>query len=42
MKQPQQDVFLNDGCGYMVESLSYKQHLQDSMETTQVSILYFG
>lgn len=36
MKQPGQDVFLNDGCGYLVESEPYKQHLQDSTEGTQV------
>ena len=36
MKQPGQDVFLNDGCGYLVESGPYKQHLQDSTEGIQV------
>jgi hypothetical protein len=39
MKQPGQDVFLNDGCGYVVQSAPYMQHLQESTETTQVSIL---
>ena len=37
MKQPGQDVFLNDGCGYLVESSPYKKHLQDSTEPAQVS-----
>jgi hypothetical protein len=37
MKQPAQDIFLNDGCGYLVESRPYKQHLQDSSESPQVS-----
>ena len=40
MKQPGQDVFLNDGCGYMVQSAPYKQHLQNSTESTQVSTSY--
>jgi hypothetical protein len=40
MKQPSQDVFLNDGCGYVVESVPYKQHPQDSTESTQVSLSY--
>jgi hypothetical protein len=40
MKRPGQDVFLNDGCGYMVQSAPYKQHLQNSTESTQVSIVY--
>ena len=37
MKKPSQDVFLNDGCGYVVESRPYKRHLQSSTESTQVS-----
>jgi hypothetical protein len=39
MRQPAQDVFLNDGCGYVVESRPYKKHLQDSTESPQASIL---
>lgn len=37
MKQPSQDVSLNDGCGYLVESKRYHRHLQSSTESTQVS-----
>ena len=33
MKQPGHDVFLNDGCGYVVESAPYMQHLQESTES---------
>ena len=38
MKNPGRDVFLNDGCGYLVDSARYKQHLASSTESTQVSI----
>ena len=38
MKKPGHDVFLNDGCGYVVKSAPYMQHLQESTEATQVSI----
>jgi hypothetical protein len=37
MKRPGQDVFLNDGCGYLVESKRYKRHLKSSTESTHVS-----
>jgi hypothetical protein len=37
MKRPDQDVFLNNGCGYIVESSTYKQHLQNSTESKHVS-----
>jgi hypothetical protein len=40
MKKPSCDVFLNDGCGYLVESARYMQHLQSSKESTQVRISY--
>ena len=40
MKQPAQNVFLNDGCGYVVQSSPYQQHLRESAETSQVSVLY--
>jgi hypothetical protein len=40
MKKPGCDVFLNDGCGYLVESARYTQHLQSSKESTQVRTLY--
>jgi hypothetical protein len=36
MKSDADDVFLNDGEGYMVEWIPYKQHLEDSIETKQV------
>jgi hypothetical protein len=36
MKKPGHDVFLNDGCGYLVESARYQQHLKSSIESTQV------
>jgi hypothetical protein len=39
MKHPARDVFLNDGCGYLVESAGYKKHLQSSTETKQVNCL---
>ena len=38
MKQAAEDVFLNDGCGYVVQSAPYKQHLQEATETTQGSV----
>jgi hypothetical protein len=37
MKSDANDVSLNDGEGYMVEWLPYKQHLEASFETKQVS-----
>jgi hypothetical protein len=40
MKQPSQDVFLNDGCGYVVASAPYMQHLQNSTESIQVGFSY--
>ena len=42
MKKPAQDIFLNDGCGYIVQSAPYIQHLQNSTETTQVSTLCYA
>jgi hypothetical protein len=38
MKKPGHDVFLNDGCGYLVDSARYQEHLESSRERTQVSI----
>src|SRR5215469_8086986 len=42
MKQPGRDVFLNDGCGYLVDSARYMKHLQSSTETTQVNFSYLS
>jgi hypothetical protein len=42
MKKPNQDIFLNDGCGYMVASAPYQRHLQDSTESREVSLSYVG
>jgi hypothetical protein len=39
MKQPAQNVFLNDGCGYVVQTSPYQQHLRESVETSRVSVL---
>jgi hypothetical protein len=36
MKADSDDVFLNDGEGYMVEWPPYKKHLDESVELTQV------
>jgi hypothetical protein len=36
MKKSEDDVFLSDGEGYMVKLLPYKEHLNSSLETTQV------
>ena len=36
MKKDADDVFLNDGEGYMVEWMPYIQHLEGSIETKQV------
>jgi len=36
MKKSEDDVFLSDGEGYMVESTPYGKHLEASMETKQV------
>jgi hypothetical protein len=39
MKKSEDDVFLNDGEGYMVQLAPYQQHLETSVETNQVSAL---
>jgi hypothetical protein len=36
MKKSEDDVFLSDGEGYMVQWAPYKQHLDSSIETKQV------
>ena len=36
MKRDSDDVFLNDGEGYMVQWMPYRQHLEESIETRQV------
>jgi hypothetical protein len=36
MKKGENDVFLSDGEGYMVQSLPYQEHLTSSLETPQV------
>jgi hypothetical protein len=39
MKKSEDDVFLSDGEGYMVQSAPYQEHLNTSVETTQVCSL---
>jgi hypothetical protein len=39
MKKSEDDVFLSDGEGYMVQMLPYQEHLKTSIETTQVGLL---
>jgi hypothetical protein len=39
MKKSEDDVFLSDGEGYMVQSSPYQKHLNTSLETTQVCLL---
>lgn len=36
MRRPQDDVALRDGRGYMVGSVEYREHLQTTIETTEV------
>jgi hypothetical protein len=38
MKNSKDDVFLSDGEGYMVEMSPYQEHLDMSLETTQVCL----
>lgn len=38
MKKSEDDVFLSDGEGYMVQMLPYQEHLKTSIETTQVCL----
>jgi hypothetical protein len=39
MKKSEDDVFLSDGEGYMVQSAPYQEHLNISVETSQVCLL---
>lgn len=39
MKKSENDVFLSDGEGYMVQWLPYQHHLGASLETNQVCAL---
>lgn len=36
MKYPEDDVALADGCAFMVETLSYEEHLKESKDIKQV------
>jgi hypothetical protein len=38
MKKSEDDVFLSDGEGYMVQLLPYQAHLNTSIETNQVRL----
>jgi hypothetical protein len=40
MKKSEDDVFLNDGEGYMVALTPYQEHLEGSSETTQVGHIF--
>jgi hypothetical protein len=40
MKKSEDDVFLSDGEGYMVQSGPYKEHLDSLVETTQASSFF--
>lgn len=37
MRQPELDIFLSDGLGYMVEEGDYKAHLASATESREVS-----
>jgi hypothetical protein len=39
MKKSEDDVFLSDGEGYMVQLAPYQEHLNTSVETSQVCLL---
>jgi hypothetical protein len=36
MRHPEDDVALEDGCGFMVQTEPYKVHLEESVEFKQV------
>jgi hypothetical protein len=38
MKKSEDDVFLSDGEGYMVQLAPYQEHLNTSIETSQVCL----
>jgi hypothetical protein len=40
MKKSEDDVFLNDGEGYMAQLLPYQKHVESSLETYQVCIVH--
>jgi hypothetical protein len=40
MKKSEDDVFLNDGEGYMVQLSPYQRHLETFVETNRVNALY--
>jgi hypothetical protein len=37
-KKPEEDVYLSDGRGYMVEDAVYQEHIKASIEIKQVQI----
>jgi len=40
MRNPQNDVPLSDGTGFMVSPTSYKLHLESALEMRQVGSIY--
>lgn len=41
MKQPELDIFLSDGLGYMVTEEEYQVHLASATESKEVNWLFF-
>lgn len=39
MRQPQSDVFLSDGLGYMVKEAEYQAHLSSAKESKEVRVI---
>jgi hypothetical protein len=39
MKRPEDDVPLSMGCGFMVDTLPYKEHLKVAVEIKEVSVV---